>query len=109
MGNKQDGLEICVRSQGHDLIAITETWWDSSHHWNAVIDGYIFFRKDRTTRQGGGVAPYVRVSAWGQRKNNSRACELELRDRLIWAIMLWVCSTGHLTRRRKLMRPSTDS
>jgi len=55
MGNKQEELEICVHSQGHDLIAITETWWDSSHDWNAVIDGYTLFRKHRPTRRGGGV------------------------------------------------------
>ncbi|GAB0187639.1 mitochondrial enolase superfamily member 1 [Grus japonensis] len=60
MGNKQEELEVCVRSQGHDLIAITETWWDSSHDWNAVMDGYVLFRKDRPARQGGGVALYVR-------------------------------------------------
>jgi len=60
MGNKHEEIEICVRSQGHDLIAITETWWDSSHDWNAVMDGYTLFRKDRPTRRGGGVALYVR-------------------------------------------------
>ncbi|GAB0210277.1 hypothetical protein GRJ2_003493500 [Grus japonensis] len=80
MGNKQEELEVCVRSQGHDLTAITETWWDSSilalhgkvlvvggdyrggfcHDWNAVMDVYVHFRKDRPTRQGGGVALYVR-------------------------------------------------
>jgi len=65
MGNKQEELEICVWSQGHNLIAITETWWDSSHDWNAVIDGYRLFRKDRTTRQGGGVALYVREQLEG--------------------------------------------
>jgi len=31
--------EICVLSQGHVLIAITETWWDSPHDCDAVIDG----------------------------------------------------------------------
>ena len=60
VGNKQDELEICVRSQGHDHIAITETWWDSSHDWNAVMEGYVFFRKDRLGKRGGGVALYVR-------------------------------------------------
>ena len=49
-----------MQSQGHDLIAITETWWDSSHDWNAVIDGYMLDRKDRPTRRGGGVALYTR-------------------------------------------------
>jgi len=56
MGNRQEELEICVQSQGHDPIAITETSWDSSHDWNDVIDGYALFRKDRPARQGGGVA-----------------------------------------------------
>ena len=46
--------------RGHDLIAITETWWDNSHDWNAVMDGYVLFRKDRPARRGGGIALYVR-------------------------------------------------
>jgi len=45
--------------------------------------------------------------AWGQMKKELRAYGLELRDSLIWVMLLWVCTTGHLTRRRKLMRPST--
>ncbi|GAB0206526.1 hypothetical protein GRJ2_003118200 [Grus japonensis] len=60
MGNKQEELEASVQSQGQDLIAIAETWWDSSHDWNAVMDGYVLFRKDRPARRGGGVALYVR-------------------------------------------------
>lgn len=60
MGNKQDELKICVQSRGHNLVAITETWWDSSHDWNAVIEGYVLFRKDRLGKRGGGVALYVR-------------------------------------------------
>jgi len=60
MGNKQEELEICVRSQGHDLIAITEARWDCSHDWNAVMDGYTFFRKDRQTRRDCGDALYAR-------------------------------------------------
>ena len=39
---------------------LNETWWDNSHDWHAVIDGYRHFRKDRPTRGGGGVALYVR-------------------------------------------------
>jgi len=50
MGSKQEELEICERSQGHDLIVTTDTWWDSSKDWNAVIDGDILFRKERPTR-----------------------------------------------------------
>ncbi|GAB0184038.1 hypothetical protein GRJ2_000869100 [Grus japonensis] len=60
MGNKQEEIDIYVWLQGHDLIAVTETWWDSSHDWNAVMDGYTLFRKDRPARQGGGVALYAR-------------------------------------------------
>lgn len=46
MGNKQDELKTCMQSQGFDLIAITETWWDSSCDWNVVI-------KERQTRKAG--------------------------------------------------------
>lgn len=60
MGNKQEELEICVWSQGCDLIAVTETWWGSSHGWNAAVEGGVRFRKGRPGRRGGGVALYVR-------------------------------------------------
>jgi len=49
-----------VRLQGHDLTAITVTWWDSSHDWHAVMNGYTLFRKDRSTRLDGGVSLCVR-------------------------------------------------
>lgn len=61
MGNKQEELEICLWSQGHDLTVITKTWWDSSHYWNAVEDGCVLFRKDRQVRQGSGVALYEHI------------------------------------------------
>lgn len=60
MGNKQEELETCVRAGDYDLVAVTETWWDSIHDWNVVMDGYVLFRKDRPARCGGGVALYVR-------------------------------------------------
>ena len=60
MGNKQDELKICVRSWGHDLVVITETWWDSSREWNAVMEGYVPFRRNRLGKRGGGVVLYVR-------------------------------------------------
>jgi len=50
-----------MQSRGHDLIAITQTGWDSSHYWNAM-DGHVLFRKDRLVRRGGEVALYVRES-----------------------------------------------
>ena len=50
MGNKQEELEIYVQSQVHDFSAVTETWWDSSNDWNAVMDGYVLLRKDQLAR-----------------------------------------------------------
>lgn len=47
---------------GFDLIAITETWQDSSHDWNDVMNGYTLVRKDRTGRQGDRVDLHVRTS-----------------------------------------------
>jgi len=63
MGNKQEELEAIIQQDGYDgydLVAITETWWDNSHDWHAVIEGYRLLRKDRPTRRGGGVALYMR-------------------------------------------------
>lgn len=31
----------------HDLPGITETWLDSTHDWNVLMDGYVLFREDR--------------------------------------------------------------
>ncbi|PKU36299.1 mitochondrial fission process protein 1 [Limosa lapponica baueri] len=60
MGNKQDELEHIVQQDSYDIVAITETWWSDGHDWNAVMNGYKFFRRDRQGRRGGGVALYVR-------------------------------------------------
>jgi len=37
-----------VQEKGHDLIAAMETWWGTLHDWNAVVDGYVLFRKVKT-------------------------------------------------------------
>jgi len=60
MGDKDEQLEAIVQQHGYDMVAITETWWDSSHDWQATVDGYRLFRKDRPKRRGGGVALYVK-------------------------------------------------
>lgn len=26
--------------ENYDLIAVVETWWDGSHHWNTIVEGY---------------------------------------------------------------------
>jgi len=59
-GSKQEELEAIIQQDGYDLVAITETRWDNSHDWNAVMNGHRLFRKDRPTRRGGGVALYVK-------------------------------------------------
>ena len=60
MGNKQEELEAIVQSESYDIVAITETWWNDSHSWSAVMDGYRLFKRDRQGRKGSGVALYVK-------------------------------------------------
>jgi len=60
IGNKQGEMETMMSLENYDLVAITETWWDESHDWHTVIEGYRLFRKDRKGRRRGGVALYVR-------------------------------------------------
>lgn len=50
MRKTQERLEICVQSQGHDLLAIAETWWDISGDLDALMDSYVPFRKDRPAK-----------------------------------------------------------
>lgn len=62
MSNKQEELQICDQSQGHDLITVTETWRKRSHDWNVVRDGSVLFRRDRPG--GKVVMVFVCVSNW---------------------------------------------
>jgi len=62
MGKKQEELEAIVQQDSYDFVAITETWWDDSHDWSAVIDGDKLFRSNRQGRRGIGMAPYVKDS-----------------------------------------------
>ncbi|GAB0204012.1 mitochondrial enolase superfamily member 1 [Grus japonensis] len=59
MRNKQEELEALAQSQCYDVIGISETWWEESCDWCAVMDGYRLFRRDRQGRRGGRVALYV--------------------------------------------------
>jgi len=49
-----------VWQANYDLAAITRTWWDHSHDWSAVMDGYKLIRRDRQGRKDGGVALYIK-------------------------------------------------
>ena len=40
MGNKQEELEAIVQLESYDTVAITETWWNDSDSWSAVMDDY---------------------------------------------------------------------
>lgn len=40
MRKKKDKLEALVFFQSHDIIGISETWWDESHDWSAGMEGY---------------------------------------------------------------------
>ena len=48
---------MCVRKV---IIAITEMWWNDSHSWSALMEGYRLFRRDRLGRKGGGVDLYIK-------------------------------------------------
>ncbi|KAJ7423110.1 hypothetical protein BTVI_11074 [Pitangus sulphuratus] len=56
VGNKQEELEAIVQQESCDVVTITETWWDDSHDWSAVMEGYKLFRRDRQGTRGGGVS-----------------------------------------------------
>lgn len=60
VGNKQEELEMCVWSAGHDPIAITEPWWNT--HVAAMLPWTVMylFRKAMPKRGSGGVALHVR-------------------------------------------------
>lgn len=47
MGNKHKEFEIWVKLQGYDFVEITDMWWDVSHDWSVVLEGYRLFKKDR--------------------------------------------------------------
>lgn len=40
-------MEAIMQQENYDIAAITEPWWDDSHNWNAEMDGYKPFRRDR--------------------------------------------------------------
>ena len=62
--NKIDELKCVINTEPVDVIAITETFIDTTNidllsEYN--IDGFKLFNKDRINRRGGGVALYVRT------------------------------------------------
>ncbi|GAB0175730.1 hypothetical protein GRJ2_000038200 [Grus japonensis] len=106
MGNKQEELEVYAQSQGHDLIATTETWWDSSHDWNAVMDGYIVFKERQASK--------ARPPDQEEEVNEAFYRQLEVASRSQALVLIWdfnhpdICwkrnSARHAESRRFLQR-----
>ena len=67
--------------ENHDLVTISETWWDHSNDWSAAMDGYKLFRRDRKLRRGGGVALHIRecFDAVELRVGNEKVESLQIR------------------------------
>lgn len=59
LGNKQEMLESTGLLENHNVVAITETWWNGSYDWSVPVDCYELFRRDRRGRRGGSVAIYI--------------------------------------------------
>ena len=63
MGNKQEELEATVQQANYDLVAITCNTLHGGitfHDWNASMEGYNLFRRDRQGRRVIRVAFCVR-------------------------------------------------
>ena len=59
--NKLDELRALTSIMSLDIICITETWLNAEIPDSAIhLPGYVVYRKDRSTGQGGGVLCFVR-------------------------------------------------
>lgn len=60
---KLQSVENILVTGDYDVLALTETWLSSRiKNENVHIDNYIFIRRDRTDRGGGGVGMYIKSS-----------------------------------------------
>lgn len=77
MGNRKN--RDLWQFHSHDLVAVTETWEDSFHDWNAVMDILCTFRKEKPESEMLDLL-FLRESSWsvlnsakGRMKNKQRA------------------------------------
>lgn len=49
-----------TRSFHYDSIDISETWWEESWDWSALMEGYRIFRREKQGRQDGGILLYIK-------------------------------------------------
>jgi len=87
MGNEQEDVKATMLLESHDLISLTETWWDESHDWSIDIDGHRLFRRDSQEKSGGGIALYMKKAIQCEElslKNSHKQVEsvwVRIRDR----------------------------
>ena len=89
-GTKLEELQLLGEGSGFDVVAITESWANSSiDDAEVALEGFRLFRKDREReieQKGGGVLLYVR--------NEILACELtEIRNGRCEAV--WIQARNH--------------
>lgn len=51
---------MSVSSQRYNTLGLSETWWNECQDWRSEIEDHELFRKDRQSRQDGGVTLYLR-------------------------------------------------
>ena len=111
MGNKQEEMKTIIQLGNYDLTAISETWWDESHSWNTMIEGYKLFRRYRQGRRGEGLALYFKLSRlWRETVIlRLRACGLKLGKRPVKDVSWQESITGCLIMEILLTRHSCFS
>ena len=58
-----DEVRALLMTKNIDLLCLSETWLKPKHYdFEFIVDDYNFWRCDRKTRNGGGVAMFVRTS-----------------------------------------------
>lgn len=70
LGINTRNQDICVQLQDHDIVMITETWYDGSYIHNVETDGYRLFAKDKPQRRGSGVVLYVTFGMHGDNREH---------------------------------------
>lgn len=62
MGNKQEELEVLVYKNRYDNVVFIETWWDGSHDWNILLEGYKLLNRNRSNKREDRVLLYERIT-----------------------------------------------
>ena len=96
--NKKGDLQSLIDTHNPDIICATETWLSKNHTDGEIcmslLDQYDLFRKDRDSRQGGGVLIATKKELQAEHQTNlDTSCEaLWVSIKLQAARTLYVCS-----------------